>query len=42
MADFGDPIRVIEVQPVTTPVPAPDELPAWEIEPVEQPDEVPA
>lgn len=47
MTDLGDPIRVIEVEPLELPIPTeptevetPDEEPTWE--PNEEPVEVPA
>lgn len=40
MADLGDPVRVIEVQPVELPVPSPFEVPQLEPEPTETPVEV--
>lgn len=35
MADIGEPLRVIEVQPPELPVPSPSEAPALEPEPDE-------
>jgi len=40
MADVGDPLRVIEVQPVELPVPSPLEVPTFDPEPEEVPVEV--
>jgi hypothetical protein len=40
MADLGDPIRVIEIQPAELPVPAPFEAPVTD--PIEEPVEVEA
>jgi hypothetical protein len=42
MAEIGDPIRVIEVQPLELPVPSPWEFPEFEPAPEEAPAEVPA
>jgi len=40
MADLGEPIRVIEIQPPEVPVPEPLEAPAYD--PIEEPAEVEA
>jgi hypothetical protein len=42
MAELGDPVRVIEVEPIRNPVPERDPDPFEAPDPVEVPEEVPA
>jgi hypothetical protein len=42
MAELGDPVRVIEVEPIRNPVPSWEPDPFETPDPIEKPEEVPA